>query len=98
MGWKHNQRATRNQFRTTFKKRRRRSPSLSTVLFKDIDRMPARFLSVAVVVVPVALGVPTVLAFVPPLVALPPATLPRLVQFQTLVIRFPAIASMSLDG
>jgi hypothetical protein len=50
------------------------------------------------VVVPVALGVPAVLAFVPPLVAFPPATLPRLVQFQTLVICLPAVASMSLDG
>jgi hypothetical protein len=49
------------------------------------------------VVVPVALGVPAVLALVPPLVTFPPATLARFVQFMTLVIRLPAVASMSFD-
>jgi hypothetical protein len=42
--------------------------------------------------------VPAVLAFVPPLVTFPPATLPRLVQFMTLVICLPAVASMPLDS
>ncbi len=49
-------------------------------------------------VVPIALRMPAMLAFVPPLVTFPPATLPRLVQFSPLVLCFPAIASMLLDS
>jgi hypothetical protein len=60
--------------------------------------MPARSFSVVVVLVPVALGVPAVLVFVPPLVTFPPAPLPRLAQFSTLMLGLLAITSMPLDG
>lgn len=51
-----------------------------------------------VVLVPVAFGAPPVLVFIPPAMALPPATFACLVQFTTLVLGLPAVASMSLDG
>jgi len=40
---------------------------------------------------------PAVLVFIPPLMPLSPATFSRIVQFTTLVIRLPAVASVSLD-
>jgi hypothetical protein len=52
---------------------------------------------VVVVLVPVALGVPAVLVFVPPLMPLTPAMLPRIVQFTTLVICLSAVASVSVN-
>jgi hypothetical protein len=50
-----------------------------------------------VVLVPIAFLVPAVLVFIPPLMPLTPATLPRVVQFTTLVICLFAVASMFLD-
>jgi hypothetical protein len=54
--------------------------------------------AVVVVLVPVAVRVPAVFVFVPPLVTFTPAPLPSLVQFTTLVVCLPAVASMLLDG
>jgi hypothetical protein len=51
-----------------------------------------------VVLVPVAIGVPTVFVFVPPPVILAPATLARFMQFMALVLCLLAVPSMSLDG
>jgi hypothetical protein len=50
-----------------------------------------------VVLVPVAFLVPAVLVFLPPLMPLSPATLPRIVQFTTLVICLSTMASVSCD-
>jgi hypothetical protein len=50
---------------------------------------------VVVVLVPIAFRVPAVLVFIPPLMPLTPATLAHIVQFTTLVVRLPAIASVS---
>ena len=50
-----------------------------------------------VVLVPIAFLVPAVLVFIPPPMALPPATFPRIVQFTTLVICQHAVRSVSLD-
>jgi hypothetical protein len=50
-----------------------------------------------VVLVPIAFLVPAALVFLPPLMPLTPATLPRIVQFTTLVIRLSAMASVSRD-
>jgi len=50
-----------------------------------------------IVLVPIAVFVPAVLVFIPPLMPLAPATLPRLVQFTTLVICLFAVASVFLD-
>ena len=51
-----------------------------------------------VVLVPVALGAPAMLVFIPPLVAFTPATLPRLVQFAAFMLGLTTVASMFLDG
>ncbi len=51
-----------------------------------------------IVLVPIAHLVPAVLVFIPPLVTLAPATLPRLVQFAALVVCLLAPASMTIDG
>jgi hypothetical protein len=51
-----------------------------------------------IVLVPIALGVPAVLVFVPPLMALAPASLARNVQFAALVISLPAAASMVFNS
>ncbi len=51
-----------------------------------------------IVLVPIAVLVPAVLVFIPPLMPLTPATFARLVQFTTLVICLFAVASMFLDG
>jgi len=53
---------------------------------------------VVVVLVPIVFGAPAVLVFVPPAMLLPPATLSGFVQFTTLVIGLPAMATVSLDG
>ena len=50
-----------------------------------------------VVLAPIAFRVPAVLVFIPPLMPLTPATLPRVVQFTTLVICLSAVASVFLD-
>jgi hypothetical protein len=50
-----------------------------------------------VVLVPIAVRVPAVVVFVPPLMPLTPATLPRVVQFTTLVICLFAVASVFVD-
>jgi hypothetical protein len=50
-----------------------------------------------VVLVPIALGVPAMLVFIPPAVPLAPATLAFVVQFTTLVICLSAVASVFLD-
>ena len=52
---------------------------------------------VVVVFVPVAVGAPPVLVFIPPAMLLAPATLPRFLQFVTLVTCLVAVASMFLD-
>ena len=48
--------------------------------------------------VPVVLGAPAAVVFVPPAMLLAPATLASFVQFATLVIGLPAVAAMFLDG
>ena len=50
-----------------------------------------------IALVPIAVLVPAVVVFIPPLMALTPATLPRVMQFTTLVICLSAVASVSLD-
>jgi hypothetical protein len=50
-----------------------------------------------VVLVPIAVRVPTVIVFIPPPMLLTPATLPRTVQFTTLVICLFAVASVSVN-
>jgi hypothetical protein len=52
---------------------------------------------VVVVIVPIVFRAPAVLVFIPPPMPLAPTTLPRLVQFTTLVIRLRAASSVSLD-
>jgi len=47
--------------------------------------------------VPIAFLVPAVFVFIPPLMPLTPATLPRIVQFTTLVICLFAVVSVSLN-
>jgi zinc transporter ZupT len=51
-----------------------------------------------VVLVPIALGAPAVLVFVPPAMLFTPATLASGMQFATLVICLAAVGPMSLDG
>jgi hypothetical protein len=50
-----------------------------------------------VALVPVAICVPAVVVFIPPPMLLTPATLPRIVQFTTLVVCLAAVASVFLD-
>jgi hypothetical protein len=52
---------------------------------------------VVVVLVPIAVRVPAVVVFIPPPMPLTPATLPRTVQFTTLVICLFAVASVSVN-
>jgi len=50
-----------------------------------------------VVLVPIALGMPAVLVFIPPPMPLTPATLAHVVEFATLVVGLLAVASVLLD-
>jgi hypothetical protein len=50
-----------------------------------------------VVLVPIAVRVPAVVVFIPPLMPLTPATLARVVQFTTLVICLFAVAPVFVD-
>jgi len=52
---------------------------------------------VVIVLVPIAVGVPAVRVFIPPLMPLTPATLPSIMQFTSLVIRLFAVASVFVD-
>jgi hypothetical protein len=53
---------------------------------------------IVVVVVPIAIGMPTMLVFIPPTMSAVPAILARLVQFMASVVRLPALTPMTLDG
>src|SRR5580700_10169106 len=55
-------------------------------------------MSVVVVVVPVAVGVPTMVVLVPPTVTGGPATLTLLMQFVPPVLRLAAVYTVMLDG
>ena len=50
-----------------------------------------------VALVPIAVGVPAVVVFIPPAMLLAPAALSRIVQFTPLLICLLAVASMFLD-
>jgi len=50
------------------------------------------------VLIPIVLGAPAVLVFIPPAMLLAPAALAGFVQFTTLVIGLPAVAAMFLDS
>ena len=50
-----------------------------------------------IVLVPIAVPVPAVVVFIPPLMPLTPATFSRVVQLTTLVIRLFAVASVSVN-
>jgi hypothetical protein len=51
-----------------------------------------------VVIVPVAVAMPAMVMFIPPLLALSPATLASFVQFMAPVVCLPATISMVLNG
>lgn len=53
--------------------------------------------AIVIVLVPVALRVPSALVFIPPAVALAPAPLARFTQLAPLVFRLSAVASMVLN-
>ncbi|PYU01367.1 MAG: hypothetical protein DMG38_03630 [Acidobacteria bacterium] len=55
-------------------------------------------MTVVIVVVPVAIGVPAVGVFLPPTMMLVPAALARFMQFVTSVTGLPAVPAMMLDG
>jgi hypothetical protein len=50
-----------------------------------------------IVLIPIVFLVPAALVFLPPLMPLTPAMLPRIMQFTTLVICLSTVASVSLD-
>src|SRR5258706_9454640 len=76
-----------------------KSWSTSCAMFSFIVKVPrSRLVVIAVVLVPVVLGAPAVLVLVPPAMLLAPAALAGFVQFPTLVIGLPAVASVFLDG
>jgi hypothetical protein len=54
--------------------------------------------AIVVVVIPIAIGMPTVFVFVPPAMSAAPAILARFVQFMPGLISLFAFASMMLDG
>ena len=53
--------------------------------------------SIVIPIVPIALGMPALIVFVPPPVILTPAPFPSLVQLSTLVICLGAVAAVFLD-
>jgi len=55
-------------------------------------------IAVMVVIVPVALGVPTMLVLIPPAVTVVPAVVARFAQFVPGFVGLLALASMMLDG
>jgi hypothetical protein len=60
--------------------------------------LKARLVVIVVVFVPVVLGAPAVLVLIPPAMLLAPAALAGFVQFPTLVVGLPAVASVFLDS
>ena len=53
---------------------------------------------VVVVFIPVAIGVPAVLVFIPPAMLFAPAAFPGCMEFAAFMIGLTAITSMALDG
>src|SRR3981081_370008 len=56
-----------------------------------------RDLVVVIVVIPVALGAPTMLVFIPPTMIVAPAVVARLAQFASRMVRLLALAPMAFD-
>src|SRR6266436_1687807 len=53
---------------------------------------------IVIVVVPIAVGVPTMLVFIPPAMSAVPAIFARFVQFMASVVRLLALTPMMFDG
>jgi hypothetical protein len=64
---------------------------------EDLARRMFAILAVVIVVIPVALGAPTMLVFIPPTMIVAPAVVARLAQFATRMVRLLALAPMALD-
>src|ERR1700687_54160 len=64
----------------------------------DLARRMFAVLAIVIVIIPVAVGAPTMLVFIPPAVRAAPATLTRFVQLMASFVRLAAVASMMLDG
>jgi len=60
--------------------------------------MIAIAVTIVVVVVPIAVGVPTMLVLIPPAMGAVPAIVARFVQFMPRMIRLFAFAAVMLDG
>ncbi len=66
--------------------------------------LPLHFLSglvaivVVIVVIPIAIGVPATAVFIPPAMALVPATFPCLAQFEAGAVRLSAVPAVMLHG
>jgi hypothetical protein len=54
-------------------------------------------LAVVIVIIPVALGAPTMLVFIPPTMIVAPAVVARLAQLASCMVRLLALAPMALD-
>src|SRR4029077_14765797 len=63
-----------------------------------VRRTIAIAVMIVVVVVPIAIGMQTMLVFIPPTMSAAPAIFARLVQFMASVVRLPALTPMTLDG
>ena len=63
----------------------------------DLARRMFAILAVVIVVIPVALGAPTMLVFIPPTMIVAPAVVARLAQFASRMVRLLAFAPVALD-
>src|ERR1700737_1182926 len=64
---------------------------------EDLARRMFAILAVVIVIIPVALGAPTMLVFIPPTMIVAPAVVARLAQFASRMVRLLAFAPMALD-
>src|ERR1700730_5918981 len=64
---------------------------------EDLARRMFAILAIVIVVIPVALGAPTMLVFIPPTMIVAPAVVARLAQLASCMVRLLALAPMALD-
>jgi hypothetical protein len=60
--------------------------------------IPVAIAAIVVVIIPIAITVPTVALDIPPSVGVSPAVLPSLAQFDSSTLRFPAFVAMMFDS
>src|SRR5260370_7825457 len=62
------------------------------------EKHPHQLAAIVIVVIPIAIGMPAAAVFIPPAMSLPPAALPRFMQFVASMFPFAAVPPLMFRG